>query len=64
MHFRRHQYVSNQSPNAFTHFGDDRSNSKEMAAVFRNLNGSKFGDFLDRRPPHSEFEGDKSSKGT
>jgi len=26
--------------------------------------GSKFGGCLDRRPPHSEFEGTKSSNGT
>jgi len=36
MHFRRHWYVLNQSPIVATNFGDDRSNTKEMAAVFRN----------------------------
>jgi len=29
-----------------------------------DLHGSKFGGFLDRRSPHSEFEGTKPSKGT
>jgi len=34
MHFRHHRYVLNRSPNVPTNFGDDRSNAKEMAAVF------------------------------
>jgi len=34
MHFRRHRYVPNRSPNVSTNFGNDRSNSKEMAAIF------------------------------
>jgi len=36
VHFRRHRYVTNWSSNVFTNFGDDRSNTTEMAAVFRN----------------------------
>jgi len=35
IHFRRHRYVPNRSPNVSTNVGDDRSNNKEMAAVFR-----------------------------
>jgi len=36
MLFRRHRYFPNRSPNVSTNFGDDGSNTKEMAAVFRN----------------------------
>jgi len=43
LHFWRHQYVPNQSSNVSTNFGDDRSNTKKMAAVFRNRRW--------RRPP-------------
>jgi len=34
MHFRRHRYVPNRSPNVSTNFGYDGSNTKEMAVVF------------------------------
>jgi len=34
LHFRRHLYFPSRSTNVSTNFGDDRSNSKEMAAVF------------------------------
>jgi len=37
---------------------------KRFFARNRLLYGSKFGGVLDRRPPHSEFEGTKPSKGT
>jgi len=37
MHFRRHRYVPNRSPNVSTNFGDDGSNTKEMAAVFLKM---------------------------
>jgi len=36
MYFRRHRNDLNRSLNVFIKFGEDRSNSKEMAAVFRN----------------------------
>jgi len=36
MHFRRHRYVLNRSPNVSTNFGDDGSNTKEISTVFRN----------------------------
>jgi len=35
--FRRYRCVLNQSSNIPTKFGDDWSNSKEMAIIFRNL---------------------------
>jgi len=35
IHLWRHRYDPNRSPNVFTNFCEDRSNSKEMAAVFR-----------------------------
>jgi len=48
MHFRRHRFVPNRSPNVSINFGDDRSNSKNMAAVFRNPRW--------RQPPSWIFE--------
>jgi len=36
LYFWRHRYDLNRSPNVFKNFGDDRSSSKEIAAVFRN----------------------------
>jgi len=35
-HFWRHVYVPNRSPIVFTNFGDDRSNSKEMASFSKS----------------------------
>jgi len=39
MHFRRHRYIQIGSPDVSTNFGNDRSNGKEMAAVFRFKDG-------------------------
>jgi len=36
MHFRRHPYAPHRSPNVSTNFSGDQSNTKDMAAVFRN----------------------------
>jgi len=40
MQCRRHRYVPNRSTNVSTNFGDDQSNSKEMAAVFEIQDGA------------------------
>jgi len=39
MYFQRNRYVLNRSLNVPTKFGEDRSNSKEVAAVFEIQDG-------------------------
>jgi len=39
MHFLCLRCVPNRSPNIYTNIGENQSNNKEMAAVFRNPNG-------------------------
>jgi len=36
MYFQHHRNDLNRSPNVFTNFGEDRSNSKQMAAVSKS----------------------------
>jgi len=39
MHFQCNRFSLNRSPDVSTKFGEGRSNSKEMATVFRNSDG-------------------------